>query len=137
MQLFFPQQCDNARYKASGFTDLWRDGAAWKDAPFGTYEDELFNRRAVEIVEQHNASKPLFLYYATHVAHAPLQAPQSYLDKFAFIDDVYRRRYHAMVNAIDDAVGNLTRALKAKGMWNNTLVSSSCGPPPVDARAGA
>lgn len=89
----------------------------------GTYEDYLFANRALDVVNKHDPTvAPLLLYYAPHVAHAPLQVPDDYLHKFSFIKDNYRQRYHAMVNLIDDQIGNLTAALKAKGMWNNTLV---------------
>jgi len=34
-----------------------------------------------------------------------------------------RQTYHAMVNFLDGVVGNLTSALKAKGMWETTLIA--------------
>ena len=33
-----------------------------------------------------------------------------------------RQNYHAMVKFADAALGNVTGALKAKGMWDNTLL---------------
>ena len=33
-----------------------------------------------------DAAKPLFLYYAAHVAHEPYQVPAVYESKFDFID---------------------------------------------------
>jgi hypothetical protein len=56
------------------------------------------------------------------VAHYPLQAPQEYQDKFSFIEEPHRRVYHAMVNYLDDNLANFTALLKAKGMWNNTIM---------------
>jgi hypothetical protein len=53
---------------------------------------------------------------------APLQAPKPLLDRNAQIRDETRRTYAAMVTAVDDAVGELTRALTKKGMLDNTLV---------------
>ena len=48
--------------------------------------------------------------------------PQFWYDKFSFIEDENRRRYHAMVNFMDGAIFNITERLKARGMWDNTLV---------------
>lgn len=38
-----------------------------------------------------NKAKPLFLYYAAHVAHEPYEVPASYESQFAFIDVEDRR----------------------------------------------
>ena len=52
--------------------------------------------------------------------HTPLQVPDSYANKFSFIDDKDRQIYHAMVNYLEDVVGELVGTLKMKGMWENT-----------------
>jgi arylsulfatase B/arylsulfatase I/J len=57
----------------------------------GTYEATLFGDRAVQIVEAHDQSVPLFLYYAFHNEHDPHQAPRSELDTFPHIrSDTYK-----------------------------------------------
>ena len=43
-------------------------------------------------------------------------------DKFNFIEYEPRQKYMAMVAHTDDVVGEIVAAIKAKGMWNNTLV---------------
>ena len=102
------------------------------------YEEGLFKQRVLDIVNNHDTSTPLFLYYAPHIVHAPLEVPDSYLNKFSFIDDKDRQIYHAMVNYLDDVVGELVDALKKKGMWNNTLfVTSSDNGGPVYPGGGA
>ena len=102
------------------------------------YEEGLFKERLLYVVNNHDTSKPLFLYYAPHIVHAPLQVPQTYLDMFRFIDNRDRRYYHAMVTYLDDVVGNLTDALKKRGMWDNLLfVTSSDNGGPVYAGGGA
>lgn len=89
------------------------------------YEDYKFGQRAVSIIEQWQpGDNPIFVNYDSHNCHEPLQVPQSYFDKFSFIKDDYeshRQVYAAMVNFVDDTVGNITSALKAKGMWADTL----------------
>ena len=57
---------------------------------------------------------------------------------FSFIDDKDRQFYHAMVTYLDDVVGDLTAALKKRGMWDNLLfVTSSDNGGPVYAGGGA
>lgn len=56
-----------------------------------------------------------------HAPHDPYEAPQAYLDKFAHIQQRERQYYAAMVNLLDDHVGAVVAALKAKGLWDNLL----------------
>ena len=114
------------------FTDLWlTDKPALGLNGTGEYEEHLFGRYVVDIVNQHDAEKPLFLYYAPHIVHAPLQVPDEYRDKFSFIDEKKRHAGLAMVNYLDDVIGNLTSALDKRDLWNDTLivVSSDNGGP--------
>lgn len=54
--------------------------------------------------------------------HAPLQAPDSYIARYGDkISTKSRLTFAAMVTAMDDAVGNVTAALQAAGMWDNTI----------------
>jgi len=48
--------------------------------------------------------------------HAPLQAPQQYIDKYSFIEDENHRTYAGMVNTMDEAIGNITEAVKDAGL---------------------
>ena len=105
-----------------------------------TYVDDLFLRRVLDVIEAHDPATPLFLSWTPHGVHTPLEVPQSYLDKFAFIDDVRRRTYAAMVNHLDDTIGAVAAALKAKGMWDNLLWLGSAdngGPIYNNGSAGA
>lgn len=106
--------------------DLWNtDDGAGKIAD-GSYEEILFFNRVKETLEAHDPATPLFLFYAFHIVHAPLEVPQAYLDKFSFItDSETRQKYHAMVYYMDEVVGNVTAILRSKGMWDNTLIVSS------------
>jgi arylsulfatase I/J len=75
-------------------------------APGCAYLDETFLARVRGAIAAHDFSAaPLFLVWAPHIVHtAPndaLEAPQAALDKFAFVDDPYRRAYAAMVNLLD------------------------------------
>ena len=67
------------------------------------------------IVEEHNSSKPLFLYMAFENVHDPIQVPEKYLNKYSFIKDRERRTYAAMMDVVDEAIGNITKAFREKG----------------------
>ena len=101
------------------------------------YEEGLFKEQLLKIVKNHDVSTSLFLYYAAHIVHKPYEVPAKYLDKFNFIDEPYRRVYHAMVNYLDDVVGEVVSALKDKGLWDNLLfVTSSDNGGPVRSGFG-
>ena len=49
-----------------------------------------------------------------------------WLQKFSFIEDSpIRQVYHAGVAYMDAVVGNITTLLKAKGMWESSLLVMS------------
>jgi arylsulfatase A-like enzyme len=66
--------------------------------------------------------KPWFLYLPFNAQHAPLQAPQKYLDRFAKIEDEKRRTFAAMMSAMDDAVGRVLAKIREMGQEENTLI---------------
>ena len=118
----------------SAMVDLWED-----DDPAARrhgnghgglryeYEEEMFAAEATRIIRNHSASgtaAPLLLYYGSHVPHTPMQVPQRYLDRFLNVTEVSLtgQGYAAMVAVLDDAVRNITGALKDTGLWDNTLL---------------
>ena len=94
-------------------------------APGCVYEDDKLLAYVLDVVAKHDPATPLFLMLSTHSIHEPYEVPDAYLKKFAFVDVEVRQYYVAMVNHIDDVVGNLTAVLKAKGMWDETLFVST------------
>ena len=68
------------------------------------YLTRAFAREAVSFIER-NAERPFCLCLAFNAVHAPLEAPEKYLSKYAQIEDPKRRAYAAMTHALDDAVG--------------------------------
>ena len=129
---YFMEQENNCN--GTPIVDLWKTdkpAIGLNGTGPDSYEEGLFKMTVMNIINEHDPSTPLFLYYAPHIVHTPLQVPNSYLTKFSFIDDSDRRYYHAMVNYLDDVVGELVGTLKKKDMWDNTLlvVSSDNGGP--------
>lgn len=102
------------------------------------YQDEVFVQRIASIIANHTPGEPLFLFWAPHAPHDPYEAPQSYLDKFASIDQQERQYVAAMVNLLDDNVGRVVKMLQDAGLWDNTLLvaSSDNGGPEGDGFGG-
>lgn len=88
----------------------------------GKFATFAYAERAERIIKSHNSSTPLFLYMAFQNVHTPLQAPANYTAKYSFIKDESRRTYAGMVDIMDEAIGNITEAMKEAGLWEETLV---------------
>ncbi|XP_077332934.1 arylsulfatase J [Lithobates pipiens] len=113
--------------------DLYEnDNAAW-DHDHGIYSTEMYTQRVQNILSSHNPKKPIFLYIAYQAVHSPLQAPGTYLENYKSITNVNRRRYAAMLSCLDDAIKNITIALKKYGFYNNSVLiySSDNGGQPM------
>jgi len=85
------------------------------------YTTDQYANRAVDWLEK-NKSQPWFLYLPFNAQHAPLQAPQKYLDRFPEISDEKRKIFAAMMSAMDDAVGSVMTKVRTLGQEENTLV---------------
>lgn len=112
-------EIDHFEHASHGVRDWYRDNQPVTEEGF---DNLLFNKEAVKIVDGHDASKPLFLYLAYTAPHTPLQAPQEYLDKYSSIADPQRRAYAAMMSVVDDGVGALVEALGKRGMREDTII---------------
>ncbi|EGD83465.1 hypothetical protein PTSG_04073 [Salpingoeca rosetta] len=89
----------------------------------GQYSTTIFSDEAVRVIDDHIGPKPLFLYLAYQAVHEPAQAPQSYIDPYTdLIPDAQRRTFAGMLSCLDEGIGNVTRALKRNGFYNNTLI---------------
>ena len=143
--------------------DFWHTDKGASDVNSTGYSEFLYRDELLGVIAKHTPADPLLVFYAPHVAHCPLQVPKAYYDKFAFMADdegkcaaqtvkglhdidphfpdleyKCRQQYHAMVHVMDEVVGNITTALKAKAMWDNTLVvMSSDNGGPVDLAENA
>lgn len=104
------------------------------------YEDEIFRDALLHEIETHDVNEPFFAFWAPHVAHSPLMVPKAFYDEFTHIADWRRRRYLAMVHFIDAALGDVVTLLKARGMYEDTLIVMSAdngGPIYQSGKAGA
>jgi arylsulfatase A-like enzyme len=112
------------------------------------YSTITYTEQAIRLIQDHRASgekRPMFLYLphqAVHVGNVPTkshpeyaldQAPQMYIDEYKWVKDEKRRNLSAMVTVMDESAGNVTKALKAAEMWDNTIfIFRSLKGPPLD-----
>lgn len=116
---FYLGMVDYFTHEREGGLDWHRNDRALRQDGYAT---DLTGAEAVDLIERHGGEKPFFLYVAFGAPHTPLQAPESYLKRYAHIADRKRRTYAAMVTAMDDAIGRIVAALERKGLSERTLL---------------
>ena len=99
----------------------------------GTYSTHLFTDKAVDILENHNQSEPMFLFLSYQAVHGPLEVPQYYVDSYcANVTTGNDRKLHcAMTAAMDEGIGNVIAALDRLGFSDNLItlfISDNGGP---------
>lgn len=103
-----------------GVIDWQRNGTFLKEE--GYYTKQIGDE-AVSLIEKHDQSKPMFLYFASLAPHAPYQAPKEDVDAYKDVfPDKEHREYAAMITGLDTQVGRVVAALEKKGMRENTLI---------------
>jgi arylsulfatase A-like enzyme len=116
------------------------------------YAPDLIHKKALDFIEV-NRDKPFFLFYPTTIPHAELFAKEEYMSKFRgkFLPEksykgtdegpMFRlgpygsqpeshAAFVAMINELDDYVGEIMAKLKDSGLEDNTIVifTSDNGP---------
>jgi len=121
-------------YNPESYADFW----------LTDYSPELMQKEVINFIKENN-DQPFFMYYASPIPHAPIQAPQRwvdyYIEKFGdeepytgergyFPHRNPRAGYAAMVSYFDEQVGEIVATLKEQGLYENTLIifSSDNGP---------
>jgi len=103
----------------------------------GEFSTDLYSRKAVNVIKDHNKSEPLFLYLAFQAPHMDIQEPpQQYLKMYENKDgkgtskiyqdnqwdDAQALYRAAAVSAIDNGVKKVVNALKSAGLYENSIV---------------
>lgn len=132
---------DYYTHVSNGANDFHRDRGSNLTIPdvVGQYSTFLYADKAVKVIEnfadQHlgpdnvDDDTRLFMYLAFQAIHSPTEVPTEYSDRFnETIPDTpdhvgqQRRIVAGMIACMDEAVGNVTAALKNAGMIDNTLI---------------
>lgn len=120
------------------------DMASYKNFRLKEYSGDVMFKELMGFVDD-NSDKPFFMYWANPIPHAPLQAPQNWIDyyhkKFGdeepylgnngyFPTRYPKATYAAMVSYFDEQVGLLVDRLKELGVYENTIImfTSDNGP---------
>lgn len=119
---FFGTLANTPYYHPSQFVNSKESNDVQKVDDEGFYTTDVYGDRAVEFIRKHKEGAPWFLYLPFNAQHAPLQAPQKYLDRFKNIASEDRRTFAAMMSAMDDAVGKVLGAVRENGQEENTLI---------------
>jgi len=119
-------------YTDGGFTDGMTQG--YGNVPNGRHGDEglKIGREGMEPVtgfidKAVEEKKPFFVWYAPFMPHTPHNPPQRLLDKYkGRVDSLPVAQYYAMIEWFDETCGELIGHLKAKGVYENTLIIYIC-----------
>jgi arylsulfatase A-like enzyme len=109
------------------FYDLRKGPVGYFDAS-RTHSTTLFANEAIQRIHEHGAlkrsghDKPFFLYLPFLAAHAPLQADPHHVAKCAHLPTERRQKFCALVAGMDEAVANITKALKEEDMEDTVII---------------
>lgn len=107
------------------------------EASGNTYLTDLWAEEAIDVINRHDTKDPLFMFLSFNAPHHPLDVKDEVLAKYHEADvDPYwsardakkkrnarnRTRYMALVDSMDEAIGNVVEALETKGVLDNTLI---------------
>merc|ERR1712113_497524 len=80
---------------------------------------------AKRVIDERDASKPLFLYFAHQEIHIPLQAPADavFAEKCMSVNATQNRQTLCkMTSQLDESIGQFVEMLRSSDMWSNTLL---------------
>lgn len=97
----------------------------WKDDGNNYLTDKLTDY-ALEFIHEQNSEKPFYLYLAYSAPHVFIVPKgnklKKYLLKYEKYNGKYNPYYAAMLESVDDGVGEIMALLKDKGLDENTIV---------------
>lgn len=94
------------------------------------YTTEDFAKQAAGFIDKHQ-DKPWFVYLPFNAVHGPLETLAKYEKQFAGINDEKRRKFAALLSALDENVGTVLSKVREIKAEENTLiffVSDNGGP---------
>ena len=106
-----------------GGYDWQRNGVTVRE---GGYVTHLLVDEIRTLIEGRDTDKPNFLYAAFQAPHLPNEAPAPTIDKYETLlegsDNPHRIVHAAMVDELDQAIGQVLEIYEEQGMLDNTLV---------------
>ncbi len=111
---YFPSEPDQQAYHR-------RIICTYKKPQAITYITDDKGDECVDFIRRHK-DEPFFLYASFNAPHTPLQATEEDLKLYAHIPEDKRRTYCAMVHRLDVNVGRIVDELKARNLYENTVI---------------
>jgi arylsulfatase A-like enzyme len=91
------------------------------DLPKSTYMTDIFTERGVDFIKRHT-EEPWFLYLSYTAPHGPMQPKADKFKKYEHIKNGTRRKFVAMMDSLDEGIGNVLDTLEQTGQLENTVV---------------
>jgi len=76
----------------------------------------------VSVIAGHDVNVPLFLYVSFQGVHSPAEVPVRFENANSNITYDVRRKFAGMVTAVDEGIGNVTKALEAASILDESIV---------------
>jgi arylsulfatase A-like enzyme len=102
--------------------DMWHnEGTGWDIVDDISYSTHFYTQRAVQLILAHEPTRPFYLHLTYQAVHHPFQEPPL-SEQIPNGSIWWDHTWGSMLNALDKGIANVTTALRAQGMWQNTLV---------------
>ena len=142
-KIFLDNELIAPRTKLDSLADPYNESSYLKFSQ-NDYAPKKIHEKALEFITK-NKDSSFFMYYASPLPHLPLQAPKEFVDKYRKIfgdEEPYlgdrgyfpnrypRATYAAMIDYLDNQLGELIKTLKELNIYDNTVIilSSDNGP---------
>ena len=106
-------------HTAAGRLDWHRNESSLREEGYST---ELIANEAINIIKNKDQNRPLFLYVAFNAPHTPIEAPLQSIEKFSYLEDEKDRVYAANVNALDNEIGKIIKAIEDEDLLEETII---------------
>jgi arylsulfatase A-like enzyme len=115
---FFPEDLTIEDPYEGGDTWMLHNHTPHRPERYLTHE---FTDKAIDFIER-NQESPFFIFMSYNAPHAPIEAPQEYIDRFSHLPKKNHQVYAGMVSCVDDNVGRLLETLKRLELEADTII---------------
>ena len=85
------------------------------------YDARMYTAEAKELIAAHDTAQSFYLYMAFHNVHVPIEFPRATAERYPFVASDARKGTDAQLTELDWTVGNISQALEARNMLDDTL----------------
>ena len=86
-----------------------------------SYLTDVYARETVSFI-QRNRIRPFYIYFSPNAVHRPYEAKPEILATLSYIADPQRKLFAGVLVSLAEAVGTIAAALRADGLYENTLI---------------